>query len=138
MGQNVSIPPSSILLLLLSIIFDCYCQSLIFGKETGHYALSLRKTKLFPNISYFSKIYVLTLHFTGFCKTNFVPWKKLPGLRPPYLFLLIIFFYLKGVSFTPSLQTRVALFGNSWGKSYTKFIMVDIKFCFTCGKSDLY
>ena len=29
-------------------------------------------------------------------------------------------------------------FCNSWGSSYTKFIVLDIKFRFNCGKSDLY
>ena len=29
-------------------------------------------------------------------------------------------------------------FGNSWGNLYTKFAILDIKFCFTCGESELY
>ena len=29
-------------------------------------------------------------------------------------------------------------FGNSWGNSYTNFIILDIKFRFTCAKWDLY
>ena len=29
-------------------------------------------------------------------------------------------------------------FGNSWGKSYTKFIILEIKSRFTCGESNLY
>ena len=29
-------------------------------------------------------------------------------------------------------------FGNSGGNSYTKFAILDIKFPFTCGESDLY
>ena len=33
---------------------------------------------------------------------------------------------------------KLKLFGNSWGNSYTKFAIVDIKFRFTCGESDLY
>ena len=28
--------------------------------------------------------------------------------------------------------------GNSWGNSYIKFVLLDIKFHFTCGKSDLH
>ena len=28
-------------------------------------------------------------------------------------------------------------FSNSWGNSYTKFAILDIKFGFNCGKSDL-
>ena len=27
-------------------------------------------------------------------------------------------------------------FGNSWGNSFTKFFMLDIKYCFTCDDSD--
>ena len=30
------------------------------------------------------------------------------------------------------------MIGKSWDKSYTKFIIVDIKFRFTCGESDPY
>ena len=29
-------------------------------------------------------------------------------------------------------------FTNSWGNSYTKFAILDFKFCFTCDKWDLY
>ena len=29
------------------------------------------------------------------------------------------------------------LFGNSWGNPCTKFVMLHIKYCFTCGESDL-
>ena len=29
-------------------------------------------------------------------------------------------------------------FCNSWGNLYTKFAILDIKFPFTCGESDLY
>ena len=29
-------------------------------------------------------------------------------------------------------------FSNSWGNLFTNFVIIDIKLCFTCGKSDLY
>ena len=65
------------------MILDCYCQGLICGRETRHWAVSTRIWD-FPNISWF------------------------PNFR------------------------------NSWGNSYTKFVMLNIKFRFTCGHSDLY
>ena len=41
------------------------------------------------------------------------------------------------VSLFPEILS-LKLFCNSWGSSYTKFIVLDIKFRFNCGKSDLY
>ena len=35
-------------------------------------------------------------------------------------------------------RSSLKLFGNLWGNSYTKFAILDIKFHFTCGSSDLY
>ena len=43
------------------------------------------------------------------------------------------FFFLCRHSGRPS-----ASFGNSWGNSYTKFFILDIKFLFTCGEWKLF
>ena len=42
------------------------------------------------------------------------------------------------ISEFPNIPKILKSFGNSWGNSYTKFAILDIKFRFTCGESGLY
>ena len=41
-----------------------------------------------------------------------------------------------GSQFPKILSTK--LLGNSWGNTYAKFVILDTKFRFACGESDLY
>ena len=58
--------------------------------------------------------------------------------------ILSLFFFLCGHLARPPIVENAAkilsltLFRNSWGNSYTKFAILDIKFRFTCGDADLY
>ena len=42
-----------------------------------------------------------------------------------------------GISLFPKIWS-LQLLRNSWGKSYTKFILLENKSGFTCGESDMY
>ena len=48
--------------LLLRVFFDCYCESLISVRETGHWALGYAIPQIwdFPNISLFPRTQVLS------------------------------------------------------------------------------
>ena len=39
--------------------------------------------------------------------------------------------YFHNISLFPKIPSLKS-FGNSWGNSYTKFAILDIKFCFAC------
>ena len=46
------------------------------------------------------------------------------------------FAHFSNISYFPKILS-VKSFNNSWGNSRTKFIILDIKYCFTCGDSNL-
>ena len=52
-------------------------------------------------------------------------------------FVSIQFWHFLIVSINPQILI-FKLFSNSWGNSYTKFIVIDIKFRFACSESNLH
>ena len=70
------------------------------------------------------------LFLTGVTKFWFLEQRLVSRLSPPKFEIFLIFCNFRRYS----LQS----FGNSWGNSYTRFVILDIRVRFTYGKLDLY
>ena len=69
------------------------------------------------------------MFFDCYCQ-SLISWREI-GTRLCLKFEIFLIF-------SNFLRSSLKVFGNSWGNSYTKFVILDIKVRFTCGKSDLY
>ena len=112
-----------------------------FNLWKGDWALAYVSSRDFSSISQFPKI--LSLFFFSCWALAYVSSRDFSSISQ-FPRILSLFFFLCGHLARPPIVENAAkilsltLFRNSWGNSYTKFAILDIKFRFTCGDADLY